>query len=375
MSRSRRPHVGFVLERILGHATHADNLTKLLANEPSVEAEIFGVDWDADGLQARLPLFNSNWTVRAGLRARRGIRGMHRRAPLDSLFIHTQVPAVLARDWLRRIPTVVSLDATPLQYDELGEHYDHGAGNAHVERLKWRANRTCFVRAAHLVTWSAWAKQGLVDGYGIEHDRITVIPPGVNLSAWGRSDRRRPPGDPVRVLFVGGDLERKGGSLLLRSFADLRIELADRAAGPEVELHLVTRSEVPPAPGVTVHHGLVPSDPALIDLYRMADVFCLPTRGDCLPMVLPEAGAAGLPMISTDVAGIPEIVRDGETGLVVPQDDQRALTLALLRLVEAPGLRERLGAGARALVERDHDAEANTHRLVELLAGVATARR
>ena len=55
-------------------------------------------------------------------------------------------------------------------------------------------------------------------------------------------------------------------------------------------------------------------------------------------MVLSEAGAAGLPLVSTAVAGIPEIVRDGETGLVVPVDDVAALTKALRTLVERPDL-------------------------------------
>ena len=50
--------------------------------------------------------------------------------PLDAMFVHTQVPAILVPDRLRRIPTVVSLDATPIQYDELGAHYDHDTGSA-----------------------------------------------------------------------------------------------------------------------------------------------------------------------------------------------------------------------------------------------------
>jgi glycosyltransferase involved in cell wall biosynthesis len=104
----------------------------------------------------------------------------------------------------------------------------------------------------------------------------------------------------------------------------------------------------------------------------------LPTRGDCLPMVLSEAGAAGLAAVSTAVAGIPEIVHDGETGLVVPADDVPALTAALQRLVEDSELRGRLGANARDLVMARFDAEKNVRLLVELLlrtvdAGVSPA--
>ena len=109
-----------------------------------------------------------------------------------------------------------------------------------------------------------------------------------------------------------------------------------RDAGVAIELDLVTRDEVPDQEGVRVHHGLTPNSPPLIELYHRADVFCLPTMGDCLPMVLSEAGAVGLPLVSTDVGAISEIVRDGETGLLVPVDDVGALAAALRRLADDP---------------------------------------
>ncbi len=360
---------GFVLERSLGHTTHADNLRTLLPGEPSIDARLVPIDWDVDGWAAKVPLFNTNWTVRAGLRARRGIRRLRRDGPLDALFIHTQVPAVLAAGQWRRIPTIVSVDATPLQYDELGLVYGHERGNRHVEALKWRANRSCFRRAAHIVAWSSWAKDGVVEGYGIDAGKITVVPPGVTPSVWRRPDAERREGDPLRILFVGGDLERKGGDVLLKAFE----ALLSSSVGP-LELHLVTKAEVPELPGVVVHRGLTPNSPELIALYHRSDVFCLPTRGDCLPMVLSEAGAAGLPLVSTAVAGIPEIVKDGHTGLVVPRDDVDALTRALRRLADDPALRRRLGAEAQELVDRQFDAKKNVSRLVTILHGVAAGQ-
>ena len=99
-----------------------------------------------------------------------------------------------------------------------------------------------------------------------------------------------------------------------------------------------------------------------------ADIFCLPTRADTHAIVLSEAAAAALPLVSTAIAGLPEVVRDGETGLTVPADDQYALVLALRRLVKSPELRRRLGGGASALAARDLDAEQNTRRLIEIVA-------
>src|SRR5262249_42128654 len=154
---------------------------------------------------------------RAGVRARRGIGRIHSREALDALFIHTQVPAVLSQRWMKRIPTVVSLDATPIQYDELGAHYSHSTGPAAIERVKYRANRSCLHRAVHVVTWSEWAKTGVVDGYGVAPDKVTVVPPGVTPALWKRPGPPVDGGRPVRILFVGGDLARKGGDVLLQA--------------------------------------------------------------------------------------------------------------------------------------------------------------
>lgn len=364
------PRVGFVLEQALGHVTHAANLKHLLPRQPAISATVFEVNWDTRGLPAKVPGFNSNWTIRAGVRARRGIRRMHRGQPLDALFIHTQVPAMLSPDWMRRIPTVVSLDATPQQYDALGAHYDHHAGPRRVEDLKTRIHQGCFRRAAHIVSWSEWAKRGLIDDYGIEAAKVSVIPPGVLPRVWsaarGGRDHRG-----VNILFVGADAERKGGDLLLTAFRNLHAECSDRSVADSIQLHLVTKTSVPTGPGIVVHGDLSPNSPELIELYRTSDIFCLPTRGDCLPMALSEAGAAGLPLVSSAVAGVPEIVREGRTGLLVAPGDGAGLQYALRTLVESREMRQRLGEGAYALVQEEYDAETNAGRLAALLAEIA----
>jgi glycosyltransferase involved in cell wall biosynthesis len=308
-----------------------------------------------------------NWTVRAGVRSRRAIRRLQRERPLDALFVHTQVPAIGVPDLVRKIPTVVSLDATPIQYDELGEHYGHASGHPRVEELKWRANRACFRRAAALVSWAAWTKTGLVERYEVPAEKVTVIPPGVDVARWSTVGGPRVDG-PLRVLFVGGDLVRKGGDILIEAARRLRHE------GLAIHVDLVTRDAAPDEPGISIHRGLGPNTPELIERYHEADVFCLPTLGDCLPMVLSEAGAVGLPLVSTDVGAISEIVRDGETGLIVPAGDADALTAALRRLATDRDLGRRLGAGAQALVRAEYDAASNARRLVELLVAVSRDR-
>ena len=363
------PRVGFLLEQTLGHITHADNLRQLVPTDERIEAVFGPIEFAVDGLAARLPGYR-NWTVRAGIGARRALHAMRRSGPIDAVFVHTQVPAILAADQLRRVPTVVSLDATPLQYDELGGPYGHGRSGRRSEDLKWRLNRACFRRAAAIVTWTEWAKHGLVDGYGVTADKITVIPPGVDVGRWTSldSERRSPEAGadrPVRVLFVGGDFQRKGGLVLLAAFTQLR------EAAVDIELDIVTRDDPPPAAGVRVHRQLGPNSPELMALYREADVFCLPTFADMLPMVLSEAAIIGLPLVSTDIGAISEVVQAERTGLVVPPGDAAALAAALGRLAADPGLRQEMGTAARQFARIELDARINARRLVDVLLSVA----
>jgi glycosyltransferase involved in cell wall biosynthesis len=361
-----RPHVAFVLEQTLGHITHTDNLTRLVPRSGDIDATFVPVEFALDGWPARIPGYG-NWTVRAGVRARRAVRRVRADRSLDAMFVHTQVPAILIPDLVKRIPTVVSLDATPRQYDELGEHYGHATSGARLEHLKWRANRVCFERAAHIVTWADWTRTGLIDDYGVAGSKITVVPPGVDVGRWRRVGVRSDDDSPIRILFVGGDLERKGGLLLLDAFRSLR----DDPSIPDVELHLVTKTQVAAEKGVMTHPAMTPNSPELVDLFHQSHIFCLPTLGDCLPMVLSEAGATGLPLVSTDVGAISEIVRHGETGLLVPTNDVAALRSTLATLAGDRDLRRRLGDRAIEVVAESFDAESNALRLVALLCEVA----
>ena len=274
--------------------------------------------------------------------------GSRRGGPLDALFVHTQVPAIaLAR------PPAADPDRRLAR-----RHADpvRRARRPLRPRHRQRARRAAEVagqpgllrpRPRRSSPGPSGRRPGLVDRYEVPAGEGHGDPAGRRLRAVG-GDRRRTTDDdagggrPVRVLFVGGDLERKGG---LRAPRCACGEL--RSGGVDVELDVVTRDDVPAADGVRVHHGLGPNSPELIALYHRADVFCLPTLGDCLPMVLSEAGAVGLPLVSTDVGAISEIVRHDRTGLLVPVGDAEALAAALRQLAADPSLRRRLGDEAK----------------------------
>jgi glycosyltransferase involved in cell wall biosynthesis len=118
-----------------------------------------------------------------------------------------------------------------------------------------------------------------------------------------------------------------------------------------------------------------PNSTSLKQLYFNSDIFCLPTYGDCLPMVVSEAGASGLPVVSTRLAAIPEIVQDGETGFLLPAGNAQALIATLKRLASNPDLRLQMGERARAVVRQHFDAERNTSRLLEVLKYVVDEAR
>jgi glycosyltransferase involved in cell wall biosynthesis len=268
---------------------------------------------------------------------------------------------------MRRVPSVVSLDATPLQYDALGAFYGHvPSGNGRVEALKKRLNARAFGAARRLVAWSEWTKASLVADYGVPPEKVAVIPPGIDTELWDFPARVRQPGEAVNVLFVGGDFARKGGDTLLAAFRDL-------PASAPAHLHLVTQTPgvADGVPNVSVHHGLTANSAPLRQLFAQADLFAFPTRGDCLPLAVMEAMAAGLPVVTTHVGALAEAVTHGQTGLVVPPDDPQALRDAIRLLATDSPLRTQMGCRAREAARARFDAHTNYRRLIDTVKSVS----
>lgn len=380
-STNRGPRVFMLMEQTLGHVTHYQNLSSILRSEERVEATFLPISYEMQPRWRWLPMYH-NWTVRGGARVRKALRDASATSTHDVLFVHTQALATLLSRRLFRRPVVISLDATPLQYDELGVYYVHRRNGRLAEWAKKQINQRQLRAAAHVVSWSQWAKRSLVNDYHVDAHKISVIAPGVDRTVWGAADGAKHNDGPkhddgpkhnddvVTVLFVGGDLRRKGGSDLLAAFSAARARLAAAATPVQLELVLVTAGTIEPQPAVTVHRSMKPNSPELIACYRDADIFCLPTHGDCLPMVLSEASACGLPVISTSVGAIEEIVVHGETGLVVPVGDVAALTDALCQLGSDPELRRTMGTAGAARVAEFFDARRNAASLVEVFTSL-----
>jgi glycosyltransferase involved in cell wall biosynthesis len=359
-------NISFALEYSLGHITHGDNLKCALLADKRVNPTYFDIPYDNTPLSrpwSQIGPIQSNWTARASIVAYQAIKSTIRDA--DAALFHTQITSIFSSGLMRRLPSIVSLDATPIQYDALGSLYNHARGSRLLENVKKRLNVRSFRSARSLVTWSEWAKQSLISDYGIESDKVNVIPPGIDLEKW-LFPRTAFPSDRVRFLFVGGDFGRKGGHVLLDAFR----EVVQR--DPNCFLDIVTRDrEISNLPhNVSIYNDLRPNTPELMQLYRSADIFAFPTLGDCLPLAIMEAMAAGLPVITTDVGALSEAVVNESTGLVVNINDSKALLAAMNRLAGDADLRQTMSAHARQRAIDKFDAPKNYRRLLDALLAI-----
>jgi glycosyltransferase involved in cell wall biosynthesis len=311
----------------------------------------------------RLPLPSS---VRGTLRSTATLLGTLRGPRPDAVWTQVALPMLpfaVTRGRLWRIPIAYAIDCTPALLWEFGGEYPHVTDpDSPKGRLTAACLRLFYRRCAALLPWSAWAAESMVRDYGADPERVHVLHPGVDLERW-RPAAGRVTAGRVQLLFVGGDFERKGGPLLLDVF---REHLRDRC-----DLHLVTRANVPDEPGVHVYRGLGPTDPRLLALYQRSDVLVVPTLADCFSMAGLEAMACGLPVVTSRVGGIPEIVVDGETGALIAPGDGGALAATLRALAGDPDLRRSWGAAGRLRAEACFDAGTQAARTAALLAALA----
>lgn len=356
-------NVTFFMEQHIGHRTYYENLRRFVDCSDAINPNWVEISYeDSGGWWNRLPFLPA--AVRGTMNGRAQVkRGLNRYPDSVNVF-NTQVPAAVGGRVAQRRPYILSTDITPAQYDRMGAEYNH-----QPDRLPWlaaykqRVNRNLFRGAARLLPWSNWACTSLLEDYGVDPHKIEVIPPGVDLDFWQPAACPRSDSGPLRILFVGGDFQRKGGNLLLRAF---------RALPPgSAELTLVTRSEVPAHPGVRVYRDLRPNTAELLALYHASDVFVLPTRAEAFGIAAVEAAAAGLPVIATAVGGLTDIVVDRKTGFLIATDDVDTLIYRLQLLAESPELREKLGRRARMRAEQCFDARQNAARILDIVIDIA----
>jgi glycosyltransferase involved in cell wall biosynthesis len=210
-----------------------------------------------------------------------------------------------------------------------------------------------FRSATIVVAHTEWAARS-IEQYGVPVERIRVIPFGITVA-----DPLPYQADRPRITFVGGSLARKGGRRLLDVW---RRHLRDRA-----DLTMVTIEKVAAERGLEVRNDLRPGDPALLDVLARTTVLAFPSEVDTFGYAAIEAMACGVPVVTTRCGGLPEVVVDEVTGLLVDVGDDLALRHALERILGDPALRQRMGAAARERVLERFDATNTTTALVNVL--------
>jgi glycosyltransferase involved in cell wall biosynthesis len=120
-------------------------------------------------------------------------------------------------------------------------------------------------------------------------------------------------------------------------------------------------------PNVRVHTGVEPNSPELLGLFDQADIFILPSQGECLSVALMEAAAAGLPVVTADVGALAEAVVPGTTGLLTPAGDRHSLASALTALIAELALRRAMGRAAHELARDRFEARQNGQAFLDLV--------
>ena len=216
-----------------------------------------------------------------------------------------------------------------------------------------RAVRLLLARSDRLVAPSAAYRDALVDAYPALAGRVAVVHNGVSAAELAGPRRRPEEAAGPYVLCLAHYAPWKGLDVLVRAFArvaarhpGLRLVVAGDGAGRGETGALAA------ALGVAERVALLGEQPRarVAELLNGCALFVLPSRAESFGIALVEAMACGRPVVGTRVGGIPEIVRDGVDGVLVPPDDPAALAGAIDRLLADRPAAERMGARARETV-------------------------
>jgi len=221
------------------------------------------------------------------------------------------------------------------------------------EPMRWRIDEK-IARARSIVAISHFCRSQLMLFSDQRHwPRISIVHCGVDPDRYGRKPRDS---FGKRVLFVGRLDAVKGAPLLLRAFAALQKD------HPDATLTLI--GDGPDRPGLesqtralglgdaVTFAGYQPQE-AVADFLEEADMLVLPSFAEGVPVVLMEAMASRIPVIATQVAGVPELIADGEAGFVVPPGDVPTLAARMHTLLSDPDLCRRMGIAGRLKVRTD----------------------
>jgi alpha-maltose-1-phosphate synthase len=356
LSREYPPHI------YGGAGVVVDELSKALARRARVEVRCFGdqqAPGPALGVRGYAP---PEQIVRAAgaLRPRPVLEALAvdlamAAEPVEADVVHSHTwyaafGGVLVQA-LFDIPLVVTLHSLeplrPWKEDQLGTGY----------RVSTWLERVAVEQAERVIAVSEQMRTDILAHFAVSPERVVVLHNGVDADSFRRTERRdalaRLGVKPPYVLFVGRISEQKGIFHLLEAVQRLPagVQLVLCAAAPDTpEIERRLAAEVAGRPSVRWIHAMVPRDD-VVQLYSHAACFVCPSVYEPFGLINLEAMACGTPVVASAVGGIPEVVVDGETGLLVPPGDPGILAAALGRLLADAGRGAKLGSAGRQRVE------------------------
>lgn len=313
----------------------------------------------------------------------------------DVLNLHWVAGAFEYSSFFRKVPNNLPIVWTLHDMNPFtgGCHFDGGCGkfvehcgacpqigslklddfSAHVWERKNKALARVGANMMHIVAPSRWLAAEAKKSSLFGHWPVTVIPYGLETDRFQPRDRHfarqlfEIPSEAKVVLFVAdwANEKRKGLDLLLeaiRGLGDLP-ELYAFAIGRNVS------SRVLGVRGKTIDY--VRDDLTLSLVYSTADVFVVPSLEDNLPLTALEALACGIPTIAFSVGGLPDIVREGQTGILAPMGDIGALRRAIAELLQNTERRATMAQQCRYVAVREYNLEVQARRYVALYEELA----
>ncbi|MEE4208059.1 MAG: glycosyltransferase family 4 protein [Parvularcula sp.] len=226
---------------------------------------------------------------------------------LDAVLSLVSTDLVSKYGSLTNIPIVHCTDATP---GFLNDFYGYDLPTEVFER-----ERDAYEAASLILFSSEFMLERALSEFGSAYaDKVVALPWGANLDVLPSAPPQKPPIEPLKLLFMGKEWARKGGDIVIEAFRKLQ------SRGIAAELHLVggKANDVATIENV-IDHGYLDKNSrkdrlTLRNLLKDVHFLLLPTRADCTPMVVAEANSYGIPVIATNVGGIPSLMEPGENG-------------------------------------------------------------
>ena len=241
-------------------------------------------------------------------------------------------------------------------FGQLSQYYESFAlFSALSQRESNIVERRALKKSAHLIYSSSWAAKYVIEHYSADKEKISIIPFGANLDfSLDKELAEKTFDNTLHILFAAKHWSRKGGDIVLKTFQILEkkngnVKLTILGCEPPIE---ISNSRIQVIP--FLNKNLPEEEERFLNIFKDAHLFFLPTRADCTPIVICEANAFGIPVITTATGGVTSLVKDGENGYALSIDAGPEEYAAIIQeLLDEPKKLKEMSEKARGKFEKE----------------------